>query len=81
VPITVFFLVYYLSLPLLVGFAPGLMDTKVIGDINVAYLFALSQFVMTWVLAWVYLRRAAGFDEMARNIIAKLKATRGGNNS
>jgi uncharacterized membrane protein (DUF485 family) len=77
-PITVFFLVYYLSLPLLVGFAPGLMDTKVIGDINIAYIFALSQFIMTWVLAWVYLRRAVEFDSMAKSIIARLKAMREG---
>ena len=80
-PFTIFFLVYYLSLPLLVGFAPGLMNTKVIGDINIAYLFALSQFIMTWVLAAVYLRRAATFDEMAKNIIARLRATKGGTRS
>lgn len=77
-PLTVFFLVYYLALPLLVGYAPDFMDTKVIGEINVAYLFALSQFVMVWVLAWIYLRRAAVFDEMAHNIIVRLKTMNGG---
>jgi len=78
VPFTIFFLVYYLALPLLVGFAPDFMDTKVIGDINVAYLFALSQFIMTWVLAGIYLRRAAVFDSMVKNIIAKLGTLKGG---
>lgn len=80
-PLTVFFLVYYLALPLLVGYAPDFMDTKVIGDINVAYLFALSQFAMTWVLAWIYLRRAAVFDGMVQNIVAKLKSMKGGSRS
>ncbi len=78
VPATIFFLVYYLALPLLAGFAKDFMDTKVIGELNIAYLFALSQFVMTFVLAYIYLRRAAGFDDMAGNIIAKIKGMRGG---
>ena len=42
IPATVFFLVYYFALPLLVGYAPRLMETKVLGVINVAYVFALS---------------------------------------
>jgi uncharacterized membrane protein (DUF485 family) len=77
-PATVFFIVYYFALPILVGYAPGFMDTKVIGVVNIAYLFALSQFFMAWILAYVYLRRAAQFDEMARNIIARLRTMRGG---
>src|ERR1700694_2297303 len=38
IPTTVFFLVYYFALPVLVGYAPDLMNTKVIGNINLAYL-------------------------------------------
>lgn len=71
VPATVFFIVYYFSLPLLVGYAPKLMATKVLGVINVAYLFALSQFVMAWVIAWLYVRAAARFDKMASDVIDK----------
>jgi len=76
VPATVFFLVYYLLLPLLVGYAKDFMDTKVIGQINIAYLFALSQFFMAWILAWLYLRQAGTFDTMAKNILAKLGPAR-----
>jgi len=76
VPATVFFLVYYLLLPLLVGYAKDFMDTKVIGQINIAYLFALSQFFMAWILAWLYLRQAGVFDTMAKNILAKLGPAR-----
>jgi uncharacterized membrane protein (DUF485 family) len=69
VPATVFFIVYYFSLPLLVGYAPQLMARKVFGVVNVAYLFALSQFFMAWILAWAYVRAAARFDTMARDVI------------
>lgn len=70
VPATVFFLVYYFALPVLVGYAPALMNRRVIGPVNVAYLFALSQFFMAWAVAALYVRRAARHDRMAREIVA-----------
>jgi uncharacterized membrane protein (DUF485 family) len=72
VPATVFFLVYYFALPVLVGYAPRVMETKVFGVVNVAYLFALSQFFMAWILAALYLRAAGRFDEMAKHFITRL---------
>src|SRR5712664_798074 len=47
IPATLFFVVYYFALPLLVGYAPGLMSQKILG-VNIAYVFALSQFFMAW---------------------------------
>ena len=71
-PATIFFLVYYFLLPLGNGLAPGLMKTKVIGEVNVAYLFALSEFVMAWVLAYVYIRKAnTVFDTLAAKVRAR----------
>ena len=65
-PATVFFLVYYFALPILNGTAPDLMRTRVVGSVNIAYLFALSQFFMAWILAWLYIRRAnTVFDRLA----------------
>jgi uncharacterized membrane protein (DUF485 family) len=72
VPATVFFIVYYFSLPLLVGYAPQLMARKVFGVVNVAYLFALSQFLMAWLIAWAYVRAAGRFDSMARDVLKKV---------
>jgi uncharacterized membrane protein (DUF485 family) len=77
VPATLFFVVYYFALPLLVGYAPGLMKTEVLGAVNLAYLFALSQFVMAWGLAAWYLRAAGRFDTMAQNIVASLGRRKG----
>ncbi len=77
VPATLFFVVYYFALPLFVGYAPGVMKTEVFGVVNVAYLFALSQFVMAWGLAAWYLRAASRFDAMAQEIIATLGRRKG----
>lgn len=71
VPATVFFIVYYFALPVLVGYFPGVMDRDVIGDVNLAYLFALSQFVMAWVVMWMYVRRARHFDALEHEIVER----------
>src|SRR2546428_4145007 len=71
-PATIFFLVYYFLLPLGNGLAPGLMKTRVFGEINIAYLFALSEFVMAWVLAYLYIRKAnTVFDALAAKVRAR----------
>ena len=74
VPATVFFIVYYFALPVLVGYAPRLMATKVFGVVNVAYLFALSQFFVAWIIAVLYVRAASRFDAMARAVVDHYKA-------
>jgi uncharacterized membrane protein (DUF485 family) len=74
VPATVAFVVYYFALPVLVGYAPELMKTPVIGPVNVAYLFALSQFFFAWFIAWLYMRAAAKFDAMAEKTLTQLQA-------
>ncbi|MGH9967090.1 MAG: DUF485 domain-containing protein [Pyrinomonadaceae bacterium] len=76
---TVFFVLYYFALPALVGYAPALMARRVFGVVNIAYLFALSQFFMAWIIAALYVRVAGKWDEMAHQIIAKLDEPRGGN--
>src|SRR3982074_1511565 len=68
-PATVFFLAYYFALPLSNGLAPSFMRTEIIGHINLAYFFALSQFVMAWVLAFFYIRQATRvFDPLAEKV-------------
>ena len=71
IPATIFFLVWYLLLPLGNGLAPALMKTKIIGNINLAYLFALSEFVMVWVITYLYIRRSEKvFDGLAARVRA-----------
>lgn len=69
VPATVFFIVYYFALPVLIGYARPFMETRVFGPVNLAYLFALSQFFVAWIIAALYVRAAARFDKMAAGVI------------
>lgn len=73
VPACIFFCSYYFALPILVGWAPDLMRTRVLGPVNLAYLFALSQFVMAWGIALLYVRAANRFDVLVKNILGRLK--------
>jgi uncharacterized membrane protein (DUF485 family) len=69
VPATIFFIVYYFALPVLVGYFPEFMNRKVAGPLNIAYLFALSQFLMAWIVAGLYLRAAARFDRLSHELL------------
>ena len=71
VPATIFFVVYYFALPVGVGWFPDFMKQKVWGNLNIAYLFALSQFFMAWVLAFIYVFAAAGWDRREHALLAK----------
>ncbi len=73
VPATIFFIVYYFALPILVGYAPGFMSKKVWGPVNLAYLFALSQFFMAWAIAGLYVKAAKKFDTFGQHIMEHLR--------
>ncbi|WP_349879825.1 DUF485 domain-containing protein [Micromonospora sp. HUAS YX12] len=57
-PMTVAFFLWYALYVILSAYARGFMGTKLIGDINVALVFGLLQFVSTFVIAWLYSRFA-----------------------
>lgn len=58
VPAVVFYLVCYLGMTVLAGFAPDLMARPVFGAVNVGYLLILATYSMVWILAIVYVRVA-----------------------
>ncbi|MFI8308571.1 DUF485 domain-containing protein [Streptomyces sp. NPDC085927] len=58
-PLTVGFIVWYLLYVLLSNYAGGFMGTKLFGNINVAFVFGVLQFVTTFFIAWWYSRHAA----------------------
>lgn len=72
IPATIFFMIYYFALLVLIWRAPALMSRRVFGVVNIAYLFALSQFFMAWILALLYVRAANRHDRMARDIVNNL---------
>jgi uncharacterized membrane protein (DUF485 family) len=67
VPATVFFMSWYFGFIILTGYAPDFMGREFLTDgLTVGYVLALSQFVMAWGLAVMYLRRAdREFDPLA----------------
>jgi uncharacterized membrane protein (DUF485 family) len=57
-PMTLAFFLWYALYVILSAYARGFMDIKVIGNINVALIFGILQFVSTFLIAWLYSRYA-----------------------
>ncbi|MFJ2115512.1 MULTISPECIES: DUF485 domain-containing protein [unclassified Streptomyces] len=74
-PLTVVFIAWYLLYVLLSNYAGGFMGTKLFGNINVALVLGLAQFVTTFLIAWIYSRHAARrLDPKADVIKARMEA-------
>jgi uncharacterized membrane protein (DUF485 family) len=68
-PATIAFLLWYFLYVILSNWAPGLMGTQVVGNINVALVFGLLQFVTTFGIAWLYARYMnRNVDPLAREL-------------
>lgn len=77
-PATVAFLSWYLLYVVLSNWAGDLMDTKVVGNINVALVLGLLQFATTFLLAWVYSRYSTRrLDPLARELDERFVALEG----
>ncbi|HEX7373731.1 MAG TPA: DUF485 domain-containing protein [Steroidobacteraceae bacterium] len=70
--------VFYFLLPVGAAYFQDLFKIKVWGDVNFGLLFALTEFVVAWGIAWFYSRRAgAEFDRLAAEIAATYEQGRG----
>ncbi|TSB19826.1 DUF485 domain-containing protein [Streptomyces benahoarensis] len=58
-PLTIAFVLWYLVYVLLSSYAGGFMAVKVAGNVNVALVLGLAQFLTTFLIAWWYSRHAA----------------------
>ncbi len=68
-PATVAFLAWYAAYVVMSMWAGGFMAKQVFGNINVALVFGLLQFVTTFALAYVYARFSnAKLDPLARGL-------------
>lgn len=66
----IFSTVYYFLLPIGAAYFQDLFKIKVWGVVNVGLLFALSEFVVAWGIAFIYSKKAnSEFDAMAQEII------------
>jgi uncharacterized membrane protein (DUF485 family) len=75
VPMTIIFMVGYIGLTILAGFAKGVTGIKIIGAFNLGFLLIALNYLLSWVLAIIYTRVANNiFDPMSRKAIAELTA-------
>jgi uncharacterized membrane protein (DUF485 family) len=75
VPMTIIFMVGYIGLTVLAGFAKDLMAVKVIGSVNLGFVLIALNYVLSWVLAIVYGRVASNiFDPLAAKAAAEIRS-------
>jgi len=73
-PMTGVFLGWYLLYVIASGWARDFMGHELWGNINVAYVFGLLQFVSTFLIAWLYERyMTKNVDPLAREIRAGIE--------
>jgi uncharacterized membrane protein (DUF485 family) len=66
VPMTIIYMVGYIGLTILAGFFRDLIGTRVIGSVNLGFVLIAVNYLLSWGLAIVYGRIAAGkFDPLA----------------
>jgi uncharacterized membrane protein (DUF485 family) len=69
IPATIAFMSWYLLYVVMSNWAHDFMSTQVVGNINVALVFGLLQFVTTFLIAWLYGRyMGRNVDPLARGI-------------
>jgi uncharacterized membrane protein (DUF485 family) len=63
---------YYFLLPIGAAYFQDLFKIRVWGVINIGLLFALSQFILTWLVAVIYGRKSSrDFDVLAAQVLAE----------
>ncbi|MEU7136962.1 DUF485 domain-containing protein [Streptomyces sp. NPDC046261] len=74
-PLTIAFVTWYLLYVLLSNYAGAFMDTTVVGNINIAFVFGLAQFLTTFLIAWWYAKHAeTKIDPKAEALKARMEA-------
>jgi uncharacterized membrane protein (DUF485 family) len=69
IPWTIAFLAWYLLYVFMSMWATSFMDAKIVGNINVALVFGLLQFLSTFVIAFLYSKHAnKELDPLARRL-------------
>ncbi|XEC96739.1 DUF485 domain-containing protein [Paenibacillus tarimensis] len=67
-PAVGFFLIFYFTLPLLTSYFPNLMNRPVFGVITLAWAFAFAQFMMTAVVAVLYIWKSRHYDALVEEV-------------
>ena len=74
-PMTAAFFLWYALYVILSAYARDFMSIKLFGNINVALVFGLLQFVSTFLIAWLYARYAdRKLDPVADSLRARVES-------
>lgn len=73
-PMIIIYMVGYIGLTALAGFAKGFIALKVIGALNVGFLLIACTYVLSLVIALAYVRIAsATLDPMVQKVVSALR--------
>src|SRR5437867_10371999 len=64
----IFSVIYYFLLPIGAAYFTDLFKTKLWGVINFGLIFAMSEFIVAWLIAFFYAKKAGEFDAWAEAI-------------
>lgn len=65
----IFSIFYYFLLPVGAAYFTDLFRKQIFGPVNFGILFALSEFIVAWGIAFYYSVKAKEFDEMAKELV------------
>lgn len=72
IPTTIFFLIFYFTLPILAAYTK-VLHTEVLGPITGAWLFAGLQFLLVWICGFIYVKKSENYDNIAKSILQKYR--------
>lgn len=76
-PLFIFSTAFYVLGLIVLAYLPDVAGFKITGSINVAYVLALAQFVMTFAVAYIYSRQANRFiDPLVAETLADITKAR-----
>jgi uncharacterized membrane protein (DUF485 family) len=76
IPMTILFMVSYVGLTILAGFAKNLIGTKLVGPLNVGFVLIALNYLLSWALAIAYGRIAAAkFDPLAAKATTEISSS------
>ena len=75
--LTVIYMISFIGLTVLAGFARPFMAMKVLGAVNVGFVLIAANYVLAWAIALVYVRAAnRTFDPLVTRVVAALGMAR-----
>ena len=77
-PLAIFGIAWFVVYVLLAMYAPSFMSTRVFGNVNIAILLGVAQFVTTFAITWAYVKYAdKNLEPRSRAIREALERTAG----